>query len=780
MKRLIAFVSVLLAATAMIFADVTVKKLSDGNVEVVFFYGNPRANEVLLAGNFTNWGDGAEPMEKTDKGFTLTKTFKASDEVIYKFISDGNWTPDLRAPNLLDDGFGGKNSQLILSEMVGGDDGASTGGKGKINFNTWTMVGLQSKFSTQSENDPTKKGLDVDNVSFGAVSYNKFVGNFLPQCPLFIEICLAETQLDDTLSPDVEPIYLMKKDKDGNDVIELEDGLKDFVKNMTSNLVSYTAQSTDNVGRDGAGPGSASYIGHLKFGFNTPYINFVTGFNYAKPNLRQAVIWKTVDNTWDAGYQHVGGFNEFSLSDQLAGLIEQRTGLSFTAGFAPNRTADRKGTLYGHWGWIGVKKDDLVIDFQSNGMYDNGNIFYDSIEQDYVFGAKDAFTVAGGRLTVAAQGLLATYQKSADNTPDTDLTGTADFVGYSTDVFYRKDSFEGIKNIAAQAKVGYSQDAFSVDASYRLRGMQASMLYVRENTDDGTFDLSEQLGVLNSQNIDVHGNVSLLDKALTIDLAVRAKLPLEDLSQDEDFNKTNYWAASGVESWYLKRCGSKMEPLYTQTGGAEFKFKPSVSFKIPETIFTIGAYGDLDFRAYKYGKDEYGTKLDEDELNKYASSDSSFRFKKGGLTLAMTDIGPTLRNVNVYYGYDDGNAIRLFNTLAGQVEFAGDVKLAAAVGVKTKKSTDAAEGYDEDVNNPFAFSVGVSKKLKALKAPVIYAQFVYNMDAFKKFGEGQEGLSLDRANISERWDKGAAVGTVDAVDYYDGKAAVRCGIRWEI
>ena len=26
------------------------KKLSDGNVEVTFFYGNPRASEVLLAG----------------------------------------------------------------------------------------------------------------------------------------------------------------------------------------------------------------------------------------------------------------------------------------------------------------------------------------------------------------------------------------------------------------------------------------------------------------------------------------------------------------------------------------------------------------------------------------------------------------------------------------------------------------------------------------------------------------------------------------------------------
>ena len=90
MKKLFAFISLLLATTAMIFADVTVKKLDNGTAEVTFFYGNPRATEVLLAGDFNNWQNGAEAMTKTDKGFTITKIFKVTDELRYKFISDGN------------------------------------------------------------------------------------------------------------------------------------------------------------------------------------------------------------------------------------------------------------------------------------------------------------------------------------------------------------------------------------------------------------------------------------------------------------------------------------------------------------------------------------------------------------------------------------------------------------------------------------------------------------------------------------------------------------------
>ena len=112
MKKLFAFISILAVMATAAFAEVTAKKNADGSVEVTFFYGNPRASEVLLAGDFTNWQDGALPMEKGEKGFSLTKTFKATDVLTYKVISDGNWTTDLRAPEFVDDGFGGKNSRL--------------------------------------------------------------------------------------------------------------------------------------------------------------------------------------------------------------------------------------------------------------------------------------------------------------------------------------------------------------------------------------------------------------------------------------------------------------------------------------------------------------------------------------------------------------------------------------------------------------------------------------------------------------------------------------------
>ena len=119
MKKLFAFISVSLIAAAAMFAEVTVKKLDNGKLEVTFFYGNPRATEVLLAGDFTSWQDGALPMTKTKKGFTLTKVFDAGTTLKYKFISDGNWTTDLRAPDFVDDGFGGKNSLADLDSLVG-------------------------------------------------------------------------------------------------------------------------------------------------------------------------------------------------------------------------------------------------------------------------------------------------------------------------------------------------------------------------------------------------------------------------------------------------------------------------------------------------------------------------------------------------------------------------------------------------------------------------------------------------------------------------------------
>ena len=79
--------------------------------------------------------------------------------------------------------------------MLGGDDDAAAS-KAKINFISWSMIGVQGGFITQSASDASKKGLDLDNVSVGFKSYNKFAGNFLPNCPVYIEIALSESDLE--------------------------------------------------------------------------------------------------------------------------------------------------------------------------------------------------------------------------------------------------------------------------------------------------------------------------------------------------------------------------------------------------------------------------------------------------------------------------------------------------------------------------------------------------------------------------------------------------------
>ncbi|WP_288748873.1 hypothetical protein [uncultured Treponema sp.] len=781
MKKLFAFISLfLLLGIGSAFADVTVKKLADGNVEVTFFYGNPRATEVLLAGDFNNWQNGAEAMTKTDKGFTITKTFKATDELRYKFISDGNWTTDLKAPDFVDDGFGGKNSHVVIADMLGGDDDGAAS-KAKINFISWSMFGIQANYKTQGAVDKKEKGFDLDSVTIGAKSYNKFAGNFLPNCPVYIEIALAETDIED-YSGENKIKYLYQKNSFDVETLEFSDGLKEFVNGILGNPVAYFAR-TNNNGKDVAaeGPGSNPFLGHLKFGFNTPYINFLTGFNYAKPDVRQAITWKTIDGNWDAGYQHVGGFNVFSLGSKTVAALEEATGLTFDIGFAPNRTADRKGTKYGYWGWAGVKKDDLVIDFQTNGMYGNDYLFYDPVEHDFILGAKDTFAAGDGKLNVAVQGLIATHQKSSQDIKDDGASNTTDYFGYSTDVFYRSGDFDGIKNIAANVQVGYKTDMFGANVEYRFRGAQASMLYLRENHDDGTFDLSETLGNVNTQRIAFNGFINPLE-ALSINLGVEAEMALETLDTDDDYTK-GY--RDNLLDWYATRCSDYVDPHLGIDSGAEFTFNPAVSYKITDSM-SVSVDATLNYNAFTYTKgwEKYQSEinkkeLESDDIAKYGASDSRFRFKKAGLTFNMTPDSDIVKGVNVYYGLDMSNEVRYFNTLVGQVMFPGDVTANLAFGLKTENTASADESFDSDVNNPFAFAVGVSKRFKAMKKPTLYAQFVYNMDPFKHFGDGQDQLNMNGANVKGSWEK-EGVGSIDAVDWYDGRAAMRVGVRWDI
>ena len=792
MKKLFAFISILAVAAAALFADVSAKKNADGTVDVTFFYGNPRASEVLLAGDFTSWQDGALPMTKGEKGFSITRTFKMGEEARYKFISDGNWTTDLRAPDFVDDGFGGKNSHIVVADLVAGDGDDSGAAKAKINFVSWTMMGVQANYLTQNVTDKKDKGLDLDSVTIGFKSYDKFTGMFLPNAPFYIEIALAETDLED-YSGEGKIKHLYRKNSYDVETLEFEDGLKEFVSGFLGNPLSYFARTTDNSNSTDKGPGTNPFLGHLKFGWNTPYINYLTGFNYAKPDVRQAITWKTIDGNWDAGYQHVGGFNVFSLGSKAVASLEEATGVTFDLGFAPNKTADRKGTKYGYWGWASAKINDLVIDFQTNGMYNGDYIFEEPVEHDFILGAKDVFSVGDGKLSIAAQGLIATHQKSSEeiakfNKADGNAGNTTDYFGYSTDVFYRSGDFDGIKNIAGNVQVGYKTDMFGANVEYRFRGAQASMLYLRENHDDGTFDLSETLGNINTQRVALNGFVNPIE-GLAINLGVEAEMALETLDTDEELVRRyagldisqngQPYVDQGMQKWYAKRCGSYVDPHFGIDSGAEFTFVPDVSYKLSDSM-SIGVAATLNYNAFEYtDKWEQAAGHKSDDLAKYVASDSRFRFKKAGATFSMKPDSDVVKGVNVYYGLDMSNEVRYFNTLVGQVKFPMDITANLAIGIKTENTASKNNGFDSDTNNPFAFALGVSKQFKALKKPILYAQFVYNMDPFKHFGDGQDALNLDGANVKGSWEK-EGVGDIDPVDWYDGRAAMRVGIRWDI
>lgn len=806
MKKLYAFISLLLLlGIGSIYAEVTGKKLPDGTVEVTFFYGNPRANEVVVAGDFTNWQDGAIPMEKGEKGFTLVKIFKMSDVGNYKFISDGNWTTDLRAPEFIDDGFGGKNSHFEVSSLVGGGDDAGGVKKAKINFKTWTMVGFQSNFTTQGYNDPTEKGIDLDSITVGAKSYNKFIGTFLPDCPLYIEIALAEMDMEDYEMDgpaswrDNKVNYLYRKNSFDDETIEFQDGFRDLVAGIFGNPVSYFAQAGDNGLSSEDGPGLRPILGHLKFGWNTPVINILNGFNYGKPDVRNAITWTTISGDWDAGYKHIGGFTQFSLGQWLTDLAYKNTGITFDIGFAPNRSADRKGYNYGYWGWFGLKKDDLVFDLQSNGMYGRDYMFSYPVEHDFIVGIKDGFAVGPGTLSFAVDLLLATHQASSEGLikhfagdSSNSNNNITDIFGYSTDVFYRDTDF-GVQNLAANVKLGYKAEIFEVGAEYRLRGMQASMLYVRENHDDNAFTISDQLGVLNSQAVTVNALVRPVE-GLSLGIGIRIEMPLEQLERT-DKEVAGWWA--NLESWYYNRCWDSIEPLFDRDGGCEVKFTPAVSYKFADAGVTIGAYLDAYVRAFTYSDHakefNFDTpddsvrdkKVDDDDINKYRAFDAVSRIKMGGLNLNWTIDNPAVKGFDFYYGFDLQNKARHFNTLTFQLRFLDDLNVTLGIGIKSKNifSSDkalASGGWlDNDHNNPFAIAIGIAKKFKGGQKPTLYGQFVYNMDPYKHFGDGQDQLNLDRSNVNGSWAKEGS-GSADPVDWYDGRAALRVGVRWDI
>ncbi len=84
--------------------------------DVTFTHVAPAAREAFLAGSFNDWSTTATPMTRSDDGTFSTTLVLSPGSYPYKFVVDGTWTTDETADQFVDDGFGGRNSVIVVDE----------------------------------------------------------------------------------------------------------------------------------------------------------------------------------------------------------------------------------------------------------------------------------------------------------------------------------------------------------------------------------------------------------------------------------------------------------------------------------------------------------------------------------------------------------------------------------------------------------------------------------------------------------------------------------------
>jgi hypothetical protein len=549
------------------------------------------------------------------------------------------------------------------------------------------MLGFQTYFNG--------KNMEAQSAGIGAKSYAKISGEAIKNVPIYIEVAVAE---NDSFN------NLYQKDS-----LNWSDGFKNFGVDMLSDPIYYL---------DGQGAGK-TYLGHFKAGFNSPYVNLMTGYKYAKLTTHKNVSWTTVDGEWEAGYNQTGGYAEWSLGSALQKIGDN---ITIHATIAPNKTADRAGGQYGLYSFINAQIGDHYVDFQYNGAYGNDyKTIYDNIyEADFIGGYKGDF----GPLTVKANMLYNVWGSVKVND-----TYKIPYNPSTSDVSGVMEGKDFLYNSAANVQLTYTDLNYGVTVGYRYRGAQASMMYVEQGA-DGHTDISDQLGSPNTMRAWLSGYVNPIS-LLKVSLDGYA-----DLAFNNDYSKL--WMP------YQKP--------YNDSKNIQFEAKPQFDLDLE------------DFTSYKssfsvYGEGLYNTS-DKDKFTRGTAS-NQFVLNVVGAKFNIQELSDTFKDVSVYYAYDNKDANYLFNTLLATVSLPQDFGVQAAVGMRT-----ANEGQS-DPDMPFGFSLGVSKVFRSTVKTNTYAQFVYGIDPYKGFGDGQDNINLDGYRLSNG--QGA----------FNNGAALRIGMRWD-
>ena len=257
--------------------------------------------------------------------------------------------------------------------------------------------------------------------------------------------------------------------------------------------------------------------------------------------------------------------------------------------------------------------------------------------------------------------------------------------------------------------IGFLMD---VGAGFRFRGAQANLLYVETPGD--------QLGDLNHMRAWV------------------------------DFNYKLDYGNAGINPYMT----TKLVAAENEKAPIEFGAK----------VFGGYDFDVVKFDAYVNGSLKTAGKNDKGEEIKATP------FAIGDIGLKVST--PLVMNgLALVLGYDPADSNADFITGVFELGLPAGINAQAGMGyrvakevTKEDKTKEISKLYNAE---EFGFFVGANMKLNILQKPIFYTQFVWNMDPYKGFGDGQENINYDGYTL------GAGAGN------YAGAGAFRVALRWE-
>jgi 1,4-alpha-glucan branching enzyme len=86
----------------------------DGPKKVQFEFSAPEVREVFVAGEFNNWDERANPLEKDKNGLWKITLPLTPGKYEYRFLADGRWENDPSCSGCVPNKFGSQNCVRIV------------------------------------------------------------------------------------------------------------------------------------------------------------------------------------------------------------------------------------------------------------------------------------------------------------------------------------------------------------------------------------------------------------------------------------------------------------------------------------------------------------------------------------------------------------------------------------------------------------------------------------------------------------------------------------------